>query len=189
MRYKYETRGIVLRRSPLGEANVFVVLLTHDLGLVRARVQGLRLSGAKLASSLKTFAESEVVLVRGKEGWRIAGAVLKEDWFALLRSQEARSRAARVSDLLMRLVAGEANDSVLFPVIKGFFNALSKTEDDLQEAAEMLAAIRILSVLGFDEENVQEEASVFTEQLLSEVIRDRTRYIARINNSINTSGL
>jgi len=51
MRHKYETRGIVLSRSPLGEANAFVTLLTPELGLVRARAQGVRRSGAKLSAA------------------------------------------------------------------------------------------------------------------------------------------
>mgnify|MGYP001567250827 CR=1 FL=1 len=77
MRYKYETRGIVLSRAPSGEANAFITLITPELGLVRARAQGVRKPGAKLAAALATFAESSLVLVRGKEDWRIAGAVLE----------------------------------------------------------------------------------------------------------------
>src|SRR3989344_3293576 len=100
MRHKYETRGIVLSRSPLGEANSFVTLLTPDLGLVRARAQGLRRSGAKLAAALATFAESEIVLLRGKEHWRIAGAVLEENWFSRIQGAGPRVKAARACGLL-----------------------------------------------------------------------------------------
>src|SRR5487761_2292548 len=123
MRHKYETRGIVLARSPLGEANAFVTVLTPELGLVRARAQGVRKSGAKLAAALATFAESSLVLVRGKEGWRVAGAVLEENWFMRIERAAARAAAARVSGLLTRLVAGEAHDPALYPVMKGFFEA------------------------------------------------------------------
>src|SRR3989338_714111 len=78
MRHKYETRGIVLSRSPVGEAIPFVTLLTPELGLVRALAQSIRKPNAKLASALTTFAESSVVLVRGRDGWRLSGAVLEE---------------------------------------------------------------------------------------------------------------
>ena len=84
MRHKYETRGIVLSRSPVGEASSFVTLLTSELGLVRALAQSVRRPGAKLAPALATLAESSVVLVRGKEGWRLAGAVLEESWLEKL---------------------------------------------------------------------------------------------------------
>lgn len=189
MRHKYETHGIVLSRSPLGEANVLVTLLTPDLGLVRARTQGLRRSGAKLASSLTTFAESAVVLVRGRESWRVAGAVLEEDWFLRLRSGEIRTRAARVSGLLLRLVAGEANDTALFPIIREFLNALATLPEDSHEAAEIITALRILSALGLDTGGLPKAARAFTKRALAEILKERVGYIARINNGLNVSGL
>ncbi|MDO8566983.1 MAG: recombination protein O N-terminal domain-containing protein [bacterium] len=189
MRHKYETRALALSRSPLGEANVLVTLLTPDLGFVRARAQGLRRSGAKLASSLATLTESEVVLVRGKESWRVAGAVLVEDWFIRLGSREARTRAARLSDLLLRLIADGTNDPALFPILRGFFNALATLREDSHEAAEVLAAIRTLAALGLDRGGIPGDVSAFTEPMLSDVMKERTGYIARINNGIAASGL
>ncbi len=72
MRHKYASPAVVVARSPLGERAVLLTLLTGDLGLIRARAEGLRKPGAKLAHALQTFSESEVTLVRGKDGggWR-----------------------------------------------------------------------------------------------------------------------
>ncbi|KKW40597.1 MAG: repair protein RecO protein [Parcubacteria group bacterium GW2011_GWB1_55_9] len=67
MRHKYETRGIVLSRTPLGEANALITLLTPDLGFVHARAQGLRRPGAKLAAALATFAGRELPGARARE--------------------------------------------------------------------------------------------------------------------------
>lgn len=189
MRHKYETRGIVLSRAPVGEASVFVAVLTAELGLVRALAQSVRKPSAKLASSLATFAESSVVLVRGKDGWRLSGAVLEMNWFSQLRSADARKRAGRVTGLLLRLVAGETPEPALFPVIIGFFKALAELPHELHEAAEILAALRILSVLGFDAGNLPGEISVFTPALLSQVDAARADYITRINHGIDASGL
>lgn len=189
MRHKYETRGIVLARSALGEANAFVTLLTPELGLVRVRAQGVRRSGAKLAAALATFAESSVILVRGREGWRLAGAVLEEGWFARLGRPAARRGAARVSGLLLRLVAGEARDPALFPVMRGFFEALSGAPEDAHESIEMLAALRILAALGLDAGGIPGGDSPFSEPILSAIAGDRAGYIARINRGIDASGL
>ena len=180
MRHKYETRAIVLSRSPVGEASTFIVLLTDELGLVRALSQGVRKSGAKLAHSLSTFSESEVVLVRGKDGWRLSGAVLSENWFVKLGRAETRTRAGRICNLLLRLVAGEASDQKLFPIIRGFFYALSTLHEDLHESAEILAVLRILAVLGFDAGEVPN---------IDEIEKNRTSYIVRINHGIEASGL
>lgn len=189
MRHKYETRSIVLARSALGESNTFVTLLTPELGLVRARAQGLRRPGAKLAAALTTYAESDVVLVRGREGWRLAGAVLGENWFKQLQNTAARRRAARVSGLLLRLVAGEAHDPALFSVMHGFFGALSELPENVHEAAEMLVAIRMLATLGLDVGPIPGDASEFTTPLLVTIAEDRANYIARINHGIDASGL
>ena len=189
MRHKYETRGVVLARSPLGEANTLVTLLTPELGLVRARAQGLRRPGAKLAAALATFAESSLVLVRGKEGWRLAGAVLEENWFARMRSARARETAARVSGLLLRLVGGEERDPNLFLTIRGFFGALAALPEDAYESAEVLAALRLLAALGLDAGEIPGEASEFSISTLTKIRDARLEYIARINRGISASGL
>ncbi|MDE1944540.1 MAG: recombination protein O N-terminal domain-containing protein, partial [Patescibacteria group bacterium] len=88
MRHKYSTRGIVLGRAPFGEAHARLSIVTDDLGVVHAYAAGLRRQESKLAHALATFCESDVVLVAGAEGWRLAGAVLAENWFARLASSE-----------------------------------------------------------------------------------------------------
>ncbi len=189
MRHKYDTHCIVLARSPLGEANTFVTLLTRDLGVVRARAQGLRRPGAKLAASLATYVESAVTLVRGKEHWRASGAVLEENWFARLEHGARRTRAARVSGLLLRLVVGETQDPGLFPIMKGFFGALSTLPEDLHEAVEMLAVLRILAALGFDAGEIPGERNVYTPELLLDIANNRAKYLARINHDLTASEL
>lgn len=189
MRYKYETRGIVLSRTPAGEANAFIALLTPGLGLVYARAQGIRRPGAKLAAALTTFAESNVMLVRGKDGWRVVGAVLEMNWFMKMSHIAPRRKAARVSGLLVRLVAGEVHDPGLFQIMRGFFEALSVLPSDTHEAAETLAALRALSALGLDTGEIPGEPSSFAAPLLASVAAERTNYIARINRGIAASGL
>lgn len=188
MRHKYETRAIVLSRAPLGETNALVTLATPSLGLLRARAQGVRKSGAKLAAALTTFAESDVVLVRGREGWRIAGAVLGENWFARL-PRIARPRASRVTGLLLRLVAGEAHDPALFPLTADFLRALTEFPEETHENIEVLTALRILRALGLDAGDIPTDDSAFTPSLLTEIGARRTSYVARINHGITASGL
>lgn len=189
MRHKYDTRGIVLARTPLGETNALVTVLTPDLGLVRARAQGVRRPGAKLAAALVTFAQSELVLVRGKDAWRVAGAVLEENWFVRLETSDARARAARVAHLLLRLAAGDVQDPELFSVLRGFLESLATVPEEHHDAAEVLAALHILHVLGFDAGDLPGGASPFTEDALVLARRERAAYIARINHGIAASGL
>lgn len=189
MRHKYETLGIVLARTHVGEATTLVTVLTPEIGLVRARAQSLRKSGAKLAPALGTLCESSTVLVRGKEGWRVTGAVLEENWFSKLPNVAAQEVVVRVSGLLLRLVVGEAQDTKLFFIMKGFLQALTEFSEEQYEAVEIIAVLRILAALGLDAGEVPGETSVFTEEVLVIVREQRMTYIARINSGITASGL
>ncbi len=189
MRHNYHTRGIVLARTPLGEANALITLLTHDLGLVRARAQGLRKSSAKLAPALSTFAESDIVLVKGREGWRATGAISAELWHRRL-TRPARLRAGRVAGLLLRLVPGEATDAILFSIFSGFLVSLTTEDEGMHDAAECLAALRILGALGFDAGVVPGRTPAHYEpEVLQDVARGRSSFVARINHGIEASGL
>ena len=188
MRYKYSTSAIVLTRTPLGEANALVALLTPDLGLVHVRAQGVRRSGAKLAPALQTLSECRVALVRGRETWRLSGALEATNHFNAL-PRAARLRAVRVAGLLLRLVRGEHAEPELFHTYAGFVGALPALSEVEQDAAECLAALRILRALGFDDGPASDSRADFASASLAEVIRARSAVVARINRGIAASGL
>jgi DNA repair protein RecO (recombination protein O) len=188
MRHKYPTRAIVLSRAPLGEASALLTLLTREVGLVRARAQGLRLPGAKLSGALTTFSEAELVLVLGKEGWRVSGAHLAHHWFEEL-PRAARLRAARVGSLVLRLVHGESPDPLLFDSVASFFETLSVRPEAEHDAAECLAALHILHRLGLDAGEIPGGEAAFTPTSLAQVAQDRSAFIARINRGLAASGL
>ena len=55
------------------------------------------------------------------------------------------------------------------------------------DAAEILAALRILSVLGLDAGEIPGQE--FTSVVLAEIKKGRPGFIARINNGLTASGL
>lgn len=188
MRPKYSTRGIVLARAPLAEASALLYVLTADFGLVRARAQGVRKPGAKLASAVQTFRESEVMLVRGKDGWRLSGANLVDNRLAVLQPG-ARNRAGRIAQLTLRLVHGETNDPALFDVFMGFLEALPTLDETEADAAECLVALRLLRTLGLDAGEVPGGESSYEKAVLDEATLLRNTLILRINRGIGASGL
>jgi DNA repair protein RecO len=189
MRHKYNTRGVVLLRTPLGEASEFITLLTEDFGLVRVLAQSIRRPGAKLAPALATFAESSLVLVKGRDGWRITGAILEENWLKRISSTASRQRAIRLSGLLLRLVTGETRNPALLIVVRGFLKALSELSEDAHEFIEILAALRVLSALGLDAGEIPGDLHDFSLIAISIISADRTAYVSRINHGIEASGL
>ena len=188
MRPRYGAEAIVLARSPLAEASALLYLLTHEFGLVKVRAQGVRKPGAKLAGAVQTFNESEVILVRGKEGWRLSGAVLAKNWFETL-SAPSRSRAGRIARLFLRLVHGESHDTASFYIFRGLLEALPSLTEEAADAAETLAALRILHALGLDAGDIPGGEDVYDTAVLTSVIDDRRTFITRVNRGIEASGL
>jgi recombinational DNA repair protein (RecF pathway) len=186
MRPKYSTRAITLARYPMGEASASVIMLTEEFGLMRARVQGIRKLGAKLAPALQTLSESEILLVRGKDGWRLSGAVLAESWFTCL-SADARTRAGRIASLILRLVHGESADRSLWNAFSEFLVALQALPQELGEPAEMLAALRIVRSLGLDAGDLENDT--YAPAALMQLSAIRHDIIMRINRGLSASGL
>lgn len=165
---------------------MLVTLLTPELGLIRARAEGVRRSGAKLAHALQTLRESDLMLVRGKEGWRLTGAVLAHDRFTEL-TRDARTRASRVAGLMLRLVSGETDDPALHEHFLAFLEALPYLSEEDTEMAEVLVALRLLSALGVDAGETPPAG--YGEDALSYARSSRKDLIARINRGIVASGL
>jgi len=188
MRHKYSTRAIVLGRQPSGEESLSASLLTEDFGLIRARSQGARKRGSKMSAGLQTLSSSDVTLLRGRDGWRMAGAVPEVNWARDL-SAEARTRAARVLELADRLIRGEHEDAALFSILDGFLRSLPERTSEDQDALEALAVVRLLHALGLDAGDVFGEPDEYTEEAIASATHARASLIARINRGIAASGL
>jgi DNA repair protein RecO len=189
MHHKYHTKALVLSRSLVGEDSASIALLTQDLGLVRARAQGIRKRGARLASSLQTLSVSHVSLIRGKEYWRVTGAILEDNYFEQLPTQ-ARARAGRIVALVLRLVHGESPDAAIYGIMMRFLDALSILPEELHDTAECVTALHILQLLGVDAADTDaDDVDLYDPESLQKVSEGRSGLIARINRGIAASGL
>ncbi len=188
MRQRYNTSAIVLGRTPLAEASALIYLLTPEFGLVKARAQGVRKAGAKLSCAVQTLVESDVILVKGKEGWRLGGALLCSSWFGALTT-ENRARAGRVARFLLRMVHGETNDTQLFFILKSFLEVLTNANEVEADSAEHIVVLRLLNELGLDAGSPLGSYEDYSSSVLAEITRDKREYVMRINRGISASGL
>lgn len=136
----YTTKGLVLRKSDLREADRIYSILTRDLGLIQATAMGVRKGESKHRGSLEPFIISSISLVRGKEHWRITSA-------ESLQSIPNREEIARPLALLEKLVQGEAPNLELYDAVE---SALWPTPSvDQGEMFEIHLVARILFHLGY----------------------------------------
>lgn len=183
MRHKYHTQAVVLSRIPIKESAVLLTLLTEEFGLIRARAEGLRKEGAKLAHALQTLDRCEVTLVRGKDGWRLSGALLEQHVAATL-TPAARERAGRLAHLMFRLVPDDSGDTALFPLYARLLDVLPSLSESQQDTAECYTALTLLRMLGLDTGEAPKEGEY--PELTEEA---RRTLVLRINHGITASGL
>src|ERR1700733_3333657 len=121
MYQKYQTEALILKSFEQGEADKVFALFTHDFGLVRARASAVRSEHSKMRFAMQKYARAKVSLVKGKRGWRAAGA-------SSLKSASGDLRGittfARISELVLRLVHGEEKNDYLFAALSEAHDAL-----------------------------------------------------------------
>lgn len=188
MRHKYQTQGICIGRREHGEANVVVSVLTRELGLVRARVQGVRKTGAKLASGIRTLSVSTVTLVRGKEGWRLVGALLESDQVRAC-SASGREVLGRVASLIERLAHGESSDVRMYDVYRTLMQEIERVPDFEYDTYEYLTLLYILTLHGVEGGEGLEGTFSFSPNDIDFVKQNHKSMISRINAGIHASGL
>lgn len=146
MYQKYQTDAIVLGSREVGEADKTFSLLTRDFGLVRARASAVRTEMSKMRSALQNYAQTNISLVRGKRGWRIAGARASRG-FSIATDPKAVSAMARVAELTLRLVGYDEKNDYLYETLSGAQAALVR--GGTAETIEILCVARVLYSLGY----------------------------------------
>ena len=146
MYQKYQTDALVLKSYDQGEADKSFALFTHDFGLIRARASAVRTEKSKMRFSLQNYSRANVGLVRGKRGWRLAGASCAQSASAPVTSVAA---FARISELVLRLVQGEEQNEYLFAALSEAHEALMQKEFTLWPTIEIVCVARVLYALGY----------------------------------------
>ncbi|MFA5291345.1 MAG: recombination protein O N-terminal domain-containing protein [Candidatus Paceibacterota bacterium] len=145
----YETEGLVIGHRNLGEANRLYQILTHDFGLINVLAQSVRRDRSKLRQHLNNFSFVRLVLVRGREFWRVVG--VSDLGLAFRSNKESLSFLKKISLVLQRLIHGEDSRSLSYVDLKQAVLLLSEevlTGKDL-ENLEVFIMARLLIQLGY----------------------------------------
>jgi DNA repair protein RecO len=187
------TRGIVLSKRTVGEANILVSILTEDLGVIRGSARSGRLERSKLRYGLESLTFGTFSLVRGKYEWKITGTQELSRPF-INASISQRKTAGRIGRLLLRLIQGEEPVKELFGVISRGLSSIAQTTDveDLPHIEGVLV-LRILAQLGYVEEGkglgVFLETDEFSPEVIERAKTARATLIRAINSSLAETGL
>lgn len=144
----YKTRGIVVRRFNLGEADRIITFLTTDRGKLRAVAKGVRRIKSRLAGHLELFGEVEIMLVEGRNLDIITSARLQRDASAIAEHQPALAHAYLFTELIDRLVEEGVNQPELYVAAASAFEALPAAGEALA-LVELYMKLHFLDGLGY----------------------------------------
>ncbi len=196
MYQNYQTDALVLGVAPIGEGSARFTLLTRALGLVTASAQGVRKEKSKLRYSLQPFSCLSVVLVRGKETWKVVGALNADHLFVRLKGDPAkRALVARLAKFSERMLQGEEKNEYLFATLSDCFVFLSNSTFSPEEllTLEALTVARMLHSLGYFKGEPRHgnlfETTVCTPALILALKKEKPVLIRAVNTSLKESQL
>lgn len=150
MHHIYTTKALIIKSFPIGEANKYYLLLTEDLGFIKASAQSVRSSKSKMNGHLQEFCFIKISLVKGKNIWRIVGVDTIESR-CFVKNNDKLIAIKNIFSLLTRLLHGEEKNTSLFEAVSVFYNFLFNNEITKNniENLETITVIRILYNLGY----------------------------------------
>lgn len=189
---KITVEGIIISRRSSGEGSVRVTFYTDALGLVYALARSAREERSKLRPHLQVGTSGTFTFIKGREVWRVTGAVSAENVFFSLKSSFSKEATARVLKIVRQFVRGEGSDPYLFSTLINFLHAMPQIESESVQDAECVAVLRVLSALGYVREDTMTSVFLDTrydENVLTRARRVRAELVHSINEGISASGL
>jgi len=144
----YTTDGIILRRTTFGEANIFLHILTADLGLIIASARSARLASSKLRSALQEYAHVSVSCVKGKNGWKITNVIEKGNFFFEYETYLHKT-ISQIASVILKMIPGESPHPEIFQTVKSGFEFLKTLQEKDISNFETLIVLRVLWELGY----------------------------------------
>jgi DNA repair protein RecO (recombination protein O) len=190
----YHTQAIVISSRNYGEANKILTLYTRELGLIRAVVQGIRLSKSKLRFALADYSLARVDLVKGREVWRVTSATYVKSFGSLTQTIPGVSILSHTVKLLERLLPGEDPHENIFDDVVTAYEYLTLHNDKREffEVTELCLVLRILKSLGYistKEEYKTHVEGVFDPSMIAFDTLPKKTIIFEINRALRESQL
>jgi len=199
----YTTDAIILKRTPIGEANAYFHILTEDFGLIIASAQAVRKSISKLRPALQEYSLVSISCVKGKNGWKVTNVVEKNNLFFSV-PVFARHVMAQVVSVILKMIPGEASHPEIFQTVRTGFEFLVSVANQSAEARakaerdipnfECLIVLRILYHLGYvvwgdHTKEFLKNTQEWNDDILNNISVQKKEVIALINKALEASQL
>jgi len=125
-----KTKGIIIKRSNLGDADKILTVYTRDYGKLQAIAKGVRKISSKLAGSLEPYSLVDFIFQDGKSLDTVTSAVIIEDASIISNSCSDVAKAHYFGELIDRLTEVGEKNSELFEVLRLALFRLCQCDDN-----------------------------------------------------------
>ena len=142
----YSARGIVLRKTKLGECDLILTLLAEDGSIIRCVAKGARKPTSSFSSRLELFSEVELLCARGRSLDIVKEARLVAANDRIRSSVELATAAAPMAELLSKVAQEGLENAVLFQASRVALGVLNEAQLD---HAPAICAAHLLKTLAY----------------------------------------
>lgn len=145
----YRTKGVVLKRRPLGEADRIITFFTEELGLCQGVAKGLRRTKSKMAGSLETFSNVDLQLYgkAGRDLLTVTGATTL-DTFQVIRDDLYKTAyGALVLESVAELTPPREAHPAVYQALVAYCRVLEQTKRPIR--LSYLFMLQVIAARGF----------------------------------------
>lgn len=123
----YQTAGIVIKKTDIGEADRILTIFTQDFGKIDALARGIRKLEAKLLGHSELFCQSHFMLSPGTFKPILTGAFTTRNFVSLRSDFNKLNTAFRVAKALDEAIAGPQKEPAIWNLALSVFSELDSS--------------------------------------------------------------
>lgn len=145
----YKCKGIILKRTNLGEADRILTILTSDRGKIRVVAKGVRKTLSKLAGNCELFMNGNFMFAEGRSLDILTSAEMKESYQDLRKDLKSTQSAFYMAEIIEKRLPDDEPHEEIYNLFAECLEELNKKNDSLVLS---FFEINLLSDTGFEPE-------------------------------------
>jgi len=154
MAIHYRTKGLILKKENLREADRIFVIYTQDFGKLEILGKAIRKIKSKLRGGTELFYLSEIEFIQGKTYKTLTDVALIEKFENIRKDLKKLKIAYRISEVLDNLIKGQEPDEKIWLLLNETFPKLNNQQLTVsdQQLLYYYFLWNLFSILGYQPE-------------------------------------
>src|SRR3990172_809361 len=127
----YKTKGIILKRTNLGEADRIITIYTEKHGKVKAVAKGVRKTLSKLAGHLELFCLTDFIIAEGRNLDTICSAETIKCFFKLRNNLNSTHQAYYLAEIIDKMTEENESHPEVFDLLDEVLERIDNRQDKL----------------------------------------------------------